>query len=471
MRPVGLRSNECIPVSRGTFKATNDQSGHGGFGKRTCCHSLNLGPWHNHCVSCPTGRDDRSGLAVTERWIFTQARRRIVILAGWILVLLPIVLVVYTYGVYPLVLRVLAGPRLPHDPLRAWPMVSVVVPAYNEERQIRGAIEALIGQDYPADRRQIVILSDASTDRTDDIVREYRDRGVELLRMPVRGGKTAAENASCAILRGEIVVNSDSSVRLERTAIRRLVEAMTDPTVGVASTRDVSVTDIATANAAEAGYVDYEMRIRSLESRSGGIVGASGSGYAIRAHLHRLPVRVDLSRDFSAALTARSHGYRAVSVDEAVCYVPRTTSLKMEYKRKVRTIARGIETLLNSRHLLDPIDYGSFAWKLLSHKVCRWLVPASGVFGLVGLTLLAGTHQWAQALLLLVLLVSGVAWLGARWSVYRELPRVLSLLTFSAAANIAVLHALVRVASGHEDHLWEPTRRPVAPGHLSSEVA
>src|SRR5262245_640595 len=118
-------------------------------------------------------------------------------------------------------------------------MVSIVVPAYNEEAQIRGAIKALLAQDYPADRRQILILSDASHDRTDEIVAEHFSKGVELLRMPVRGGKTAAENASIPHLRGEIVINSDSSVRLHPTAVRRLVQAMADPHVGVASTRDV----------------------------------------------------------------------------------------------------------------------------------------------------------------------------------------------------------------------------------------
>ena len=104
-------------------------------------------------------------------------------------------------------------------------MVSIVIPAYNEEAQIGGAIEALLAQDYPADRRQILILSDASTDRTDEIVASYASRGVELLRMPVRGGKTAAENASCTRLRGTIVVNSDSSIRLHPSAVRELVLA------------------------------------------------------------------------------------------------------------------------------------------------------------------------------------------------------------------------------------------------------
>src|SRR5205823_6655702 len=139
---------------------------------------------------------------------------------------------------------------------RELPLVSIVVPAYNEEAQIRGAIEALIAQDYPASRRQILILSDASTDRTDEIVSSYAVNGVELLRMPERSGKTAAENASCALLRGDIIINTDASIRLHPSCVRRLVEAMADERVGVASSRDVSVSrESGSANAAEAGYV------------------------------------------------------------------------------------------------------------------------------------------------------------------------------------------------------------------------
>jgi len=278
--------------------------------------------------------------------------------------------------------------------------------------------------------------------------------------MPVRGGKTAAENASCALLRGEIVVNTDASVRLHPQAVRRLVEAMADPDVGVASTRDVSVAVSSTsANTAEAGYVGYEMRIRALETLTGGIVGASGSGYAIRESLHRLPIRAELSRDFSAALTARTHGFRAVSVDDAICYVPRTPSLRAEYRRKVRTIARGIETLFQNRHLLDPTEFGAFAWKLISHKLCRWLVPASLIIGLVGLALLSQSNKWALAGLAGAAAGMFIACVGALWPKNRPMPRLLSIITFAAAANVAVVHAMFRVWVGHEDHLWEPTRR------------
>jgi cellulose synthase/poly-beta-1,6-N-acetylglucosamine synthase-like glycosyltransferase len=397
-------------------------------------------------------------------------------IVGWILIALPIALLTYAYLLYPIALWLLARRRRDRrttadltgpGPTMGFPQVTIVVPAYNEEAQIRGAIEALVAQDYPADRRQILILSDASTDRTDEIVKEYASRGVELLRLPVRGGKTAAENASCALIRGEIVVNSDSSVRLHPTAVRRLVESMADPHVGVASTRDVSITPgLEAANAAEAGYVGYEMRIRSLETRTGGIVGASGSGYAIRANLHRLPVRADLSRDFSAALTARTHGLSAVSVDDALCYVPRTSSLRSEYRRKVRTISRGVDTLVHQRHLLDPIRYGSFSWKLLSHKICRWLAPASAIPGAVGLALLAPIHPWAAAALGAGIGLAGIALLGALWPATRPIPRPISIITFAVAANLAVVHALVRVAYGHQDHLWEPTRRTASPAGM-----
>jgi cellulose synthase/poly-beta-1,6-N-acetylglucosamine synthase-like glycosyltransferase len=391
---------------------------------------------------------------------------------GWILIAIPLVLMAYAYLAYPAVLRLLARDRNELTvPSSGEPMVSIVVPAYNEEAQIRGAIEALIAQDYPAPRRQILILSDASVDRTDEIVKEYHDRGVELLRMPVRGGKTAAENASCALLKGDIIINTDSSIRLHPQAVRRLVDAMRDPRVGVASSCDVSVTPTgASRNEAEAGYVDYEMRIRAMETATGGIVGASGSGYAIRASLHRLPVRDDLSRDFSAALTARTHGFTAVSVDDALCYVPRTGSLRAEYRRKVRTISRGVETLLHNKHLLNPARYGLFSWKLISHKVCRWLVPPSGVLGVLGLAVLATHDGWAAVLLSGAAAIALIAGIGALWPDGRPRPRAVSIIAFATAANIAVIHSLIRVMVGHEDHLWEPTRRSVAVPSSDAQV-
>ena len=382
---------------------------------------------------------------------------------AWILVAAPLILFGYAYIVYPLLLWIFSRIRkeATADRITTLPTVSVVIPAYNEEQQVGGAIEAVLAQDYPAEKLQVLILSDASTDATDRIAGEYSRRGVELLRMPHRGGKTKAENVACGSLRGEIIVNTDASARLHPEAIKRLVAEMADPNVGVASSRDVSLSTLESANITEAGYVNYEMRVRDLETRTGGIVGASGSCYAIRAELHKIPIRDDLSRDFSAALSANIHGFRSVSVGEATCFVPRTSSLQQEYRRKVRTISRGMETLYVHRSLLDPIRSGVFAWKLFSHKVCRWMLPVSIVPGIFGLVLLASSHSWPRALLAIGAGITLLAVIGTAWPSERRAPRIISLAAFGVAANLAVLHAFWRVLARHEDHIWEPTRRSV----------
>src|SRR5690606_4369607 len=109
---------------------------------------------------------------------------------AYVLILAPIALGIYTYIGYPAVLWLLH--RVRGDTARPapqeWPAISITVPAYNEEGQIRGTLDSLLRTDYPAEKRQILVVSDASTDRTDDIVREYADRGVQLLRVTERKG-------------------------------------------------------------------------------------------------------------------------------------------------------------------------------------------------------------------------------------------------------------------------------------------
>lgn len=375
----------------------------------------------------------------------------------------PAALAFYAYAGYPLLLKLIAAlrPERPAPPEPAeWPMISITVPVYNEAAQVPGLIESLLALDYPADRRQILIVSDASTDGTDELVRTYADHGVELLRLPDRGGKTVAERAAAGHLRGGIVVNTDASIRIEPGALKRLVAAFGDPEVGVASGRDISVSAAhVDVNAGEGGYVSYEMGIRRLETRVSGIVGASGCFYAIRSHLHREPLPDWLSRDFASAMIARRAGYRAVSVDDAICFVPRAGSLKREYRRKVRTMTRGMETLHHLRALLNPFRYGIFAWMLFSHKVCRWLVPWGALAAAVGLALLAPSHAWAAALLGLAAIVTATGGLGWILQSRGPLPRWLAVPAYLIAGNVAALHSGIDAIRGDRNALWEPTRR------------
>jgi len=340
--------------------------------------------------------------------------------------------------------------------------VSITIPVYNEAATIGQTLERILAIDYPADRRQIVVVSDASSDGTDDIVRGFAERGVELLRVPERGGKSAAENAALPFLRGGIVVNTDASIHIPPEAVRRLVAAFADPSVGVASGRDVSVTRIGdVSNQGESGYVGYEMAIRDLETRVDGIVGASGCFYAIRAELHQAYVPAGLSRDFAAALVAREHGYRAVSVPDAICFVPRTASLRSEYRRKVRTMTRGMQTLAYKGRLLNPLRYGLFAWMLFSHKVCRWLTPWAGAAALVALAMLAPGASWARVLLAVAGLGGATALAGWVWpgGTGRAVPKLLALPAYVVSGNVAAMEALLAALAGRRHATWEPTRR------------
>jgi cellulose synthase/poly-beta-1,6-N-acetylglucosamine synthase-like glycosyltransferase len=331
---------------------------------------------------------------------------------------------------------------------------------YNEESVIRSTLESLLQLDYPKDRRQILIVSDASSDGTDQIIAEYADRGIEFMRLPSRAGKTAAENAARPALRGDIIVNTDATIRIHPGALRPLIAAFNDPSVGVASGRDVSVARIdEDSNMGESGYVDYEMKIRALETSVAGIVGASGCFYAIRSELHNKPVPTGLSRDFASALTAREAGFRAVSVDEAVCFVPRVGSLRTEYRRKVRTIARGIATLFYKRRLLNPFRQGLFAWMLLSHKLCRWLVPWAGVIAVTCLAVIATTQTWARVLLAVSAIGVLLGLVGWAWPQNRNTPRIFALPAFGLVGNLAVLHAWMNVLRRVSTPTWEPTRR------------
>jgi len=384
-------------------------------------------------------------------------------------------LCLYTYLGYPAILKVLSmirSRRSPHVPAdRSMPPISIVLPVYNEATVIAATIERLLTIDYPADRRQILVVSDASTDGTDAIVAGFANRGVELLRLPRRQGKTAAENAARRHLTGEVIVNTDASVDIDPAAIKHLIAEFNDPSVGVASAHDVSVSSLdAQANSGEGAYVGLEMWIRGLETAVSGIVGASGCLYAIRSELHMHPVPDGLSRDFAAALTAREHGRRAVSVPQALCYVPRSASLRQEYRRKVRTMTRGLATLMHKRALLNPFRYGVFAWMLFSHKVCRWLVPWALLGMLATMGALAVTSVWARLLLAASAIMGTpglIAWVRPGGA---SMPRLLALPGYVLAGNMAALQAWMRVFTGRHAPVWEPTRRDarvseIAPGH------
>lgn len=396
------------------------------------------------------------------------------IATGIVLLALPVALFIYAYFVYPGVLWMLSRFHQPVSKLGdppEWPFVTITVPAYNEERRIRATIESLLRIDYPEDRRQILIASDGSTDGTDAIVRQFADRGVELVHVAPRGGKTNAENHAAAAIRGEIVVNTDASIRVHPLAVKALVRAFQDPTVGVASGRDVSVGDLEQeANRGESGYVGYEMWVRALETRLGSIVGASGCCYAARAAVQRTVLPGDLARDFASALIAHEGGLRAVSVSGATCVVPRTTSLRRELRRKVRTMAQGLETLWYFRRLATPLGGGGvgFAFMLSSHKLARWLVYLAIPPALAGLAMLCVTEPRALGVATFVIVALAAGYAAFAWPEGKRVPLPIALCGFAVVSNVAGILAWLKFLRRQRMPTWEPTQRPDLGGEATN---
>lgn len=375
----------------------------------------------------------------------------------------PLVVAIYAYALYPAILWLVARVR----PIKAttsveaaWPSVTITVPVYNAEASIRATLQRLLELDYPRDKLQVLVISDASSDRTDEIAGQFRDRGVELLRLPQRRGKTTAENTAVSVARGDIIVNADATVLLPRESLKALVRVFDDPTIGLSSGRDRSVGDEANAGThTESGYVGYEMWLRDLETKVGSIVGASGCFYGIRRSIHSEPLPPDLSWDFASALIARQQGYRAVSVAAAVCLVPRTAELRTELERKVRTMTRGLRTLFHLREMMNPFRYGAFALMLISHKFLRWLPFLLAPFAILALTVLATRFTPALILLAAGALVTAFGVAGIR---HREtrLPKAIAIAAFFVAACYAGLVAWRNALRHAQMATWEPTPRP-----------
>jgi cellulose synthase/poly-beta-1,6-N-acetylglucosamine synthase-like glycosyltransferase len=387
-------------------------------------------------------------------------------LVATILIAAPIVMFVYAYAVYPAVLRIAAAarPKLEMPEASAeWPSISVVIAAHNAEHTIGRTLEHLLAADYPPDRRQIIVASDASTDGTAVVVSRFASGGVELRHLDTRGGKTTAENRVAGDIRGEIVISTDASVVVPPQSIKRLVRHFRDPSVGVASGWAVApprATGVVSGGDGDAGYFRYEMWVREMEARFGAIIGAMGGLYAIRRELFRVPLPPYIARDFASALVAWERGYRSLIDPTATCVVGRGVGLRAEYDRKARTMLNGLDTLRHFSHLLDPMQHGWFAFMLLSHKLCRWLVYMLTPAAVVGLALLARDSWPARAALVLGLGLAVGAPLGLRWGPASwHLAAPLAAVSYGLASAAAGVAGWARFFAGRHATTWTPTRR------------
>ena len=383
-------------------------------------------------------------------------RLSVMITLAVLLALAPFGLAAYCWIIYPLILSQLRVRTEDCDPIPSDPKLpglTVVIAAHNAACVLHDTLHAIVADDYPAERRTIIVVSDGSRDDTARIVRAFRRHDVHLLQSRRRRGKTSAENLAAARVDGEIVVCMDANVRIERGAIRALVREFQCPSVGVVSGTDVAIGAARSVGAGERAYIRVEMWLRSKESSRCGLVGASGCFYAVRRSLFTNGLRPSLTRDFATVLLARRSGLRAVVANDARCTMSTSTTARAEYARKARTIAQGLETLAHFRDLMNPFRYGRFALALISHKLCRWLIPLAIPPAAAGAAYLLASESLPAALWSL-LVISGAA--GAL--VALKLPFT-AIASYAVLVQLATITAWLRFVRGKRIVTWNPTPR------------
>ena len=280
----------------------------------------------------------------------------------------------YAYFGYPLLLKLISVVRKKTvNKAEIIPSVTLIVAAHNEEARIKEKIENTLSLEYPGEKLQTIIASDASTDATDSIVLQYKNSGIELVRTDDRKGKENAQQHAINRAHGDILVFSDTATILKPDALRRITGNFSDPSVGCVSSVDQFVDEDGNLSG-EGMYVRYEMYLRNLESSINSLVGLSGSFFAARKEVCE-NWKTNLQSDFNTVLNTIKIGMRGVLDPDSIGYYKNISDDRKEYERKARTVARGITVLMNNLNLLNPVRYGIFSWQLFSHKLCRWLVP------------------------------------------------------------------------------------------------
>ena len=364
--------------------------------------------------------------------------------------------VVYVYAGYPLLIAVLA--RLRPQSVRKGsdlPTVSFIIAAYNEESAIEAKLHNTLAIDYPPEKFEIIVASDGSTDRTDEIVRtQFADR-VKLVHVPGRVGKTVTQNHAVETATGEILAFSDATTVYRPACLRALVANFADPRVGSVTGSVVYGRETAaTVDQGRAMYWNYESFLRRQESRFHSVLGNAGCCYALRRKLYT-PLAGDMISDVAQAVRCVQKGYRAVVEDDALVYEPpESRTIASELRRRARVITRGLRVKWMMRDFFNPLHHPWFTLQVLSHRVLRWAVPLFLILALFANLFLLYQPIYRILMLGQVLLysLSGVAYLLEERNI--RLPGFTVPLYF-CVVNVAPLMAFRNLWRGERAVTWE----------------
>lgn len=371
-------------------------------------------------------------------------------------------LIFYTYVGYFLTI-VLMGKMIKKKVIKneIEPHVTVLIAAYNEERGIAAKLENSLELNYPKEKLRIIVVSDGSTDRTDEIVRSYGSRGIELLRVEGRVGKTQARNVAMEKIDGNIILFSDATTVYTKDIVKNFVRNFADPSVGMVTGhlvyRDKQKTQMGIGQKL---YWKYESMIKKAQTELGTLTGSVGCATAFRKSLYS-PLPDNIIEDFTGPLMFVLKGYRVVYEEEAVCYEETTKKSKNEWDMRVRVIRGGMKGMIYARKILNPFSYPVASFQLISHKILRWLVPLFMLsLFFLNLNLVANGPMEIHWLILLCLqtlfyLMVISSFLLERAGIHLKLAAIPLYFTILNAASLV---ALTKTLTSNLESTWETNR-------------
>lgn len=352
--------------------------------------------------------------------------------------------------------------KLPNLEEAQLPYVTVLIPAWNEEQDIVEKIENTIHLYYPSHKKQIIVITDGSTDQTPELASRFE--AVTLLHRPERAGKVGALNRAKQFVKGDICVITDANTMLNTQVLRKMVRHFQDPLIGAVAgeKRVLTPESHLDASKSEGLYWRYESTLKQWDANLYSVTGAAGELMAVRSKLFMDIPPDTIIEDYYLSMLINRQGYKVAYEPDAYAMETGSISTGEESKRKIRIAAGGFQASWRMRALLNPFKYGVFSFQLFSHRVMRWTLSPLALALLIPSNIYLAIMQGGIYSVFLLIQVLGYAWafLGYTMENNKKLPGT-GIAWYFVMMHLSVFKGFLRYIKGKQSVAWERAGRAV----------
>lgn len=373
-------------------------------------------------------------------------------------------LFLWSYGLYPLSLLLFTNlfAKKYNSNKEYQKKISIIISAFNEENVIEKTIRNFMQSDYDKNKIEIVIGSDKSTDKTNEIIEKLKAEfsNIVFLSFTERRGKANVLNDLVKSATGDILIFSDANTIYDKNAIKELVKYYADDRVGGVCGRLILL-DVEKAKregSQEKEYWEYESWIKNMEGKLGILIGANGGIYSIRKEFYKnIPSEFPVMDDFYVGMKILEQNKDMIYAREAAATEYVAPSVDWEFKRKVRTISINFDSIRYVKKLLSP-KYGLIAYAFWSHKMIRWFTPMLLLIILI-------SNLFLLHLPFFLLLFYGqlffymTALIGYIFSKLKINAKIFSLSYYFIVTNIALIVGMYKFIMKKQSAAWQSTER------------